>query len=151
GHEWTRAEGAQDAVMVVYAGRVVGAAANLCPALRVIRGERDDAGRAGGAAGLVHALDGLGRHARVGSEGRRLVDRVFELLLGRERKAVQVAKGRASGAGGRLAKLPSVEGRGLEEAAPLTLPGNSGLRLHLLPGRCLDPAIPDPVPLAPVA
>src|SRR5260370_27905437 len=84
--EWPSAESREDAAVVVDAGREVGARADDRPGLNVRMRQREHAGRAGGAAGLVHALDLRRRDAEVAPEWRSVVDRVLELLFRAERK-----------------------------------------------------------------
>src|SRR5205814_8439465 len=66
------AEGRQHAVVVVDAGRVVGAAADGRPHLDVARSEREHGRRTRCAAGLVNPLDALFGYAEVGAEWRQL-------------------------------------------------------------------------------
>ncbi len=93
------------------AGRVVRARAHRRPRLHIAAREREHAGRAGGAAGLVDALDLVGSDAQVAAERRLLVERLPQLGLGRKRKLVQVGKAYERVADPGLAKLARVKRR----------------------------------------
>jgi len=128
GDEGPGAEGGEDRAVVVDPGRVIGAGADRGPGLDVGAGEGDHARRAGRAAGLVDALDQFGGNAQIAAEGGRIVDRLLQLVLGREGKPVEVGQARRARSGARLAEFPSVERRALEHLRELPVPGRRGQR-----------------------
>src|SRR5205807_9811045 len=85
-HKWSGAERGEHAAAVVDAGREISASTDHGPCLDVGAAQSEDAARAGGTAGLVHARDLRRRRAEVAPERRRFVDRLFEVGLGAERK-----------------------------------------------------------------
>src|SRR5439155_26570142 len=129
---------------------VIAARSHHGPGLHVAARGGEHAGRTCGAAGLVHALDLLGGDAEVAAERRRLVERLAQLILGREGELTQVGETDEAVADAGLSPLAGVKARRLTDAPELPLPCASPQASRLLPRRRLDLALPDPVALAAV-
>ena len=84
-HERTGAKGRQHAAVIVNPSGEICPRADCRPHLDIAAREREHAGCARGAAGLIDPLDLFMRDAEIAAERRRLVDRLLELLLRAER------------------------------------------------------------------
>src|SRR5439155_23595831 len=87
----------------------------------------------------------------VAAEGRLLVERLPQLVLGGEGKVAQVGKADERISNSRLTELARVKGRCLADATVLALPRADRKPPRFLPGRRLDLALPDPVAFAVIA
>src|SRR5207245_10480088 len=151
GDERSGAEGREHAAVVVNAGGEVRASTNRRPGLDVGSAQGEDAGRAGGAAGLIYALDLRRRHAQVAPERGRLVHRLLELGFGAEWKPSDVLQRKTAIRDAGLAEPARIKGRAVHQVAELLLPRCGPANEGVLGRLGLDVAIPGGIAVAGVA
>ena len=147
-HERTGAKGRQHAAVIVNPSGEICPRADCRPHLDIAAREREHAGCARGAAGLIDPLDLFMRDAEITAERRRLVDRPLELLLRAERKPGNLPQRQARFVDARVAKSARVERRVVHDVAELLLPGRRRARERGVAWLGLHLAVPDRVAIA---